>query len=626
MIGYSRLARISNQVRKDVVRSISHAGSGHPGGSLSSVDLLTSLYFSTMRHDPDNPCNPNRDKFILAKGHAAPALYSVLAHAGYFDMKELDNLRKINSMLQGHPSNLKTPGVEVSTGSLGQGLSVGVGAALADRMDGRDARTYVLLGDGELQEGQVWEAAMSASHYNLDNLCAIVDLNGLQIDGCTKDVMSTEPIAAKWKAFGWNFIYINGHDFDDITHSFEAAANLKMKPTVILAKTVKGKGVSFMEDDKGWHGKAPNEDECLQAIQEMEDEIKGQVGGDVVGDNTAIFEVRKPLSELPQKKVPHKPGTQTYKKKEMVATREAYGDTLVSLGDSHPDVVVLDADLSGSTKSLKFSGKFPSRFFNLGIAEQNMVNVAAGMAVAGKVPFASSFAVFITGRCYGQVRNTVAYSDLNVKLVGSHGGLMTGEDGATHIALEDLALMRAIPEMVVISPSDAVQTREAVLAMLEYDGPCYLRTGRGKVPVIYDDDFRFKIGKGYVLRESEKDLAAIIVNGDRTHAVLEVYKELMKKGKHVRVIDMPTVKPIDEDLLEKVGMDLDTIITVEDHSIIGGLGDAVTDVLSGYINPRVFKFGVCDMFGESGSPNDLLKKHMLDKEGLLLQIKELMDW
>jgi len=267
----TELKLTANKVRKDIVKMITEAKSGHPGGSLSAVDVVTALYFNVMRHNPENPKWEDRDRFILSKGHAAPLLYSVLAESGYFEIKELLTLRKFGSRLQGHPDMKRLPGVEISTGSLGHGLSVGNGMAIAGKLNKKGYRVYILLGDGECQEGQVWEAAMTASHYRLDNVTVILDYNGLQIDGAVKDIMNINPISNKWRAFGWYIIEINGHDFKEILDSFEKVKKLKGKPGIIIAHTTKGKGVSFMENVIDFHGKAPTKEQMVQALKELEE-------------------------------------------------------------------------------------------------------------------------------------------------------------------------------------------------------------------------------------------------------------------------------------------------------------------------------------------------------------------
>ena len=264
-----RLKKIAADVRLDILEEVHAASSGHPGGSLSIADILTYLYFEEMNVDPKAPKCPDRDRLVLSKGHTAPALYAVLAEKGYFDKAELKGLRHVDSFLQGHPDMKGTPGVDMTTGSLGLGISAACGMALAAKLDGKDYRTYAILGDGETEEGQVWEASMFAAHYNLDNLCVVVDLNKLQIDGPIADVMNPMPHDEKFKAFGFHVIVINGHDFDEIAAAFNEAKTVKGKPTAIIANTVKGKGVSFMENQVGWHGSAPNDEQYAAAVAEI---------------------------------------------------------------------------------------------------------------------------------------------------------------------------------------------------------------------------------------------------------------------------------------------------------------------------------------------------------------------
>lgn len=269
MRDHKGLNEITNVIRKDIVSMICKSKSGHPGGSLSAVEILTALYFDQMNIDPTNPKMEDRDRFVLSKGHAAPALYATLAERGYFDKEELKSLRKLGSMLQGHPDMKKIPGVEMSTGSLGQGFSVACGMAMAAKLDNAPWNVYALLGDGEVQEGIIWEAAMSAAHYKLDNMIAFLDYNGLQIDGEVESVMSINPIEDKFRTFGWNVITIDGHDFDQIFAALDMAKDTVDKPTMIIAKTVKGKGVSFMENQASWHGSAPSEEQLEQALSEL---------------------------------------------------------------------------------------------------------------------------------------------------------------------------------------------------------------------------------------------------------------------------------------------------------------------------------------------------------------------
>ena len=573
------LMKTANEVRKGVVTAVHSAKSGHPGGSLSAADIFTYLYFEEMNIDPKDPKKADRDRFVLSKGHTAPGLYSALANRGYFPVEDLKTLRHTGSYLQGHPDMKHIPGVDMSSGSLGQGISAAVGMAIAAKLSGDDYRVYTLVGDGEIQEGQVWEASMLAAHRKLDNLVVIVDNNNLQIDGAIDEVNSPYPIDKKFEAFNFHVINIDGNDFDQIDAAFKEARTVKGQPTAIIAKTVKGKGVSFMENQASWHGTAPNDEQYEVAMKDLEK----------VGE----------------------------------ATRESYGNALTELGKEHEDVVVLDADLAAATKTGVFKKAFPERHIDCGIAESNMMGVAAGLAAAGKVPFASSFAMFAAGRAFEQVRNSIGYPKLNVKIGATHAGISVGEDGATHQCNEDIALMRTIPGMVVINPSDDIEAKAAVKAAYEHVGPVYMRFGRLAVPVINDNpDYKFEIGKGVVLREG-KDLT-IIATGLPVANCLEAAEMLSADGVDAKVINIHTIKPLDEDLVVAAAQETGKVVTVEEHSVIGGLGSAVCDVLSEKAPTKVMKIGIYDTFGESGPAVELVKKYGLDAESIYKKVKSFL--
>lgn len=597
-----KLEKKGSQIRRQVLRMLTEAGSGHPGGCLSVVDFATVLYFWKARHDPKDPDNPYRDSIIFSKGHAAPVQYAILADCGYFPKSDLKGLRKLGGHLQGHPCNLSTRGIEVSTGSLGQGLSVANGIALANRLSGIDSRVYCILGDGEMQEGQVWEAAMTAAHYKLDNVCAFIDYNRLQIDGRVDDVMRIHPLVDKLESFGWNVYTIEGHEYREIMHALDFAEMKKQKPTAIVGSTVKGKGVSFMEDKAEWHGVAPNKEQLRKALKELP-------------AYSVVLRNRRPHKSAGLKADTNFDiNDPDYSIGDKVATRDAYGSALVKLGGANKDIVVLDADLCASTKSCGFAKAYPERFFNIGIAEADMICTAAGLSIKGKIPFASTFAAFATGRTYDQIRVSVAYSRKNVKIIGSHAGVITGEDSATHNMTEDIALMRVLPNMTVLSPADAVSAHKLTAQAAMHKGPVYMRTTRGKVPVIYPNDFSFEIGKAYVLREHPDARITIAATGDMVYEALSAYDTLQSRGIAVNVIDVPTIKPIDQDLLQEYAGKSRCLITAEDHSTIGGLGDAVRDAVyqTGTI---VYKIGVKDVFAQSGLPEELKAAHGLkDKD------------
>mgnify|MGYP003371767045 CR=1 FL=1 len=576
------LMKMANEVRKGAITAVHSAKSGHPGGSLSAADIYTYLYFEEMNVDPKDPKKADRDRFVLSKGHTAPGYYATLANKGFFPVEDLTTLRKVGSYLQGHPDMKHIPGVDMSSGSLGQGISAAVGMAISAKLNDASYRVYTLLGDGEIQEGQVWEAAMLAGHRKLDNLVVIVDNNNLQIDGTVEEVNSPYPIDKKFEAFNFHVINIDGHDFDAIDAAFKEAREIKGQPTAIIAKTVKGKGVSFMENQVSWHGSAPNDEQYAVAMADLE-----KVG-----------------EALCQK----------------IATRESYGNALVELGKKHDNVVVLDADLAAATKTGIFKKAFPERHIDCGIAESNMIGVAAGLATTGMVPFASSFAMFAAGRAFEQVRNSVGYPKLNVKIGATHAGISVGEDGATHQCNEDIALMRTIPGMVVINPADDVEAKAAVEAAYEHVGPVYLRFGRLAVPVINDNpDYKFELGKAVTLREGTD--VTIIASGLTVSESLVAAEKLAADGISAEVINMHTIKPLDEEAVIKAAAKTGKIVTAEEHSVIGGLGSAVCDVVAEKAPAKVLKIGVNDTYGESGPAVELIKKYGLDADSIYEKVK-----
>jgi transketolase len=600
------LRQKAREIRCDLIRMLAEAGSGHSGGSLSAVEIVTALYWHVLRVRPEEPAWPERDRFVLSKGHAAPVLYAALAERGFFPAAELQTLRKLGSRLQGHPDLRKVPGVEASTGSLGQGLSVGLGMALAGRLDRRSYRVYVLLGDGECEEGQVWEAAMAAAHYHPGNLTAIIDNNGLQIDGPVAEVLSPLPLPEKWRAFGWEVTEVDGHDLAALLQAFDWAADANDgRPKLIVAHTVKGQGVSFMENQVDWHGKAPSSEQAACALKELgsnrQELDQAAVGRDGQEHRPPVYGQTGELSPGPAQlqAITIQGGL------EPIATRDAYGRALVELGGRLPDLVVLDADLSKSTKTGEFAKVYPDRFFDMGIAEQNLMGTAAGLALAGKIPCASTFAIFATGRAYDQIRNTIAYAGLNVKIVATHAGITVGEDGGSHQALEDIGLMRALPGMTVIVPADATETRKAVEAAVAMKGPCYIRLGRTAVPVLFGDEYRFQIGKAVVLKQGTE--AVVFACGIMVSEALKAAEQLAAKGVSVAVVDVHTIKPLDLDLVVDLARRTGAVVTAEEHSINGGLGSAVAEALGEHCPVPLLRLGVRDRFGESGKPAELME-------------------
>ena len=630
----AELPEIAKQIRADIVNMVYHAKSGHPGGSLSAADIAACLYFSAMRIDPKKPDMADRDRFVLSKGHAAPVQYSTLARRGYFDPAFLPTLRQLHSPLQGHPHYGSVPGVEASTGSLGQGGSIAVGMALAGKLDGKDYRVYTLWGDGELEEGLVWEAAMAAGHYKLDNLTGVVDWNGLQIDGNITDVMNPEPIDAKFAAFGWHVETVDGHDTADICAALERAKEVKGKPSLVLCKTVKGKGVSFMEGEAGWHGKAPDEAQWKQAMEELGCEAAAtgaeamaalveQALAAMGGHADVISRPAAPGAAPAAAVSPYVIYAKEGKAEQGLATREAYGKALAELAAENPALVVLDADLSKSTMTAEFQKAAPGRFFNAGIAEANMACMAGGLAAAGKTVFISTFAVFAAGRAYEQILNTIAGSGFSVNIAATHAGLTVGEDGMSHQMLSDIALMRSIPGLQVLVPADAAETKAMIRYAAACASPVYIRLGRAKAPVIFDEAIggaAYDPTKIQTLRRGAD--VTIAACGFMTEVALEAAALLAGEGLDARVLNVSCVKPLDRAALVAAAKETGAVVTCEEHSVLGGLGAAVAEALSETYPVPVLRLGVYDRFGQSGTPANLLKLYGLDKEHVAALAKE----
>lgn len=600
-------------LRIDSVRATSEAGSGHPSSCCSAADIVAALFFAVMRYDPKNPRDPRNDRFVLSKGHAAPLLYAAWAEAGLFDKADLLRLRTMDSDLEGHPTP-RLPFVDVATGSLGQGLSAGVGMALnAKRLSRNGARTYVLMGDGESVEGSVWEAAEIARHEALDNLCAIVDVNRFGQSDPTLLQHDMEAYRSRWTGFGWHAIVVDGHDPGALLAAFDTAAATAGRPTVLLARTIKGKGVSRMEDRPDWHGKALKKgDELQQAIDELSVHLQS---------GSARPSIRRPTGAAETVPAGQPMAPPPYRATDSVATREAFGAALVALGEAHPAVVALDADVKNSTFTEAFGKRYPERFFENFIAEQNMVGAAVGLAACGRIPFAATFAAFLT-RAHDFIR-MAAISHANIKLMGSHAGVSIGEDGPSQMGLEDLAMMAAQPGVVVLYPSDAVSTYRLVEAAAVHRGPVYLRTGRPKTPVLYGPDERFEIGGSKVLRHSSNDRLTIVAAGITLFEALKAHETLQAAGIAVRVIDLYGIAPIDRaTLLESARATQGRILTVEDHYAHGGLGDAVLGALADE-GVRLHKLAVREI-PHSGKPDELLDRFGISARHIVETAKRML--
>lgn len=605
------LKRKATNLRIHSILSTSEAGSGHPTTCLSAADIVSALFFHTMRYDSTDAQNPNNDRFVLSKGHAAPLLYAAYAEAGIIPADDLLTLRQIDSILEGHPTP-RFDWTEVATGSLGQGLSLGLGMALNGKyLDKSDYRVYVLLGDGETAEGGVWEAAALASHYKLNNLIGIVDVNALGQSQRTMYAHDIDTYCSRFEAFGWQTIGIDGHAFDEILPALEKAKTSTDKPTMIVAKTYKGKGVSFLENEDNWHGKAVSKGEELdKALAEL---------GPLHTDVPIQIETPNPIENQAFPITACEPPE--YAPDEEVATRGGYGTGLAKLGAANPNVVALDGDTKNSTYAEQFMERFPDRFFEMFIAEQNLVGAGIGLAKRGKIPFVSTFAAFLS-RAYDQIRMS-AISQANIKYVGSHCGVSIGEDGPSQMGLEDIAMFRAIPDSVVLYPSDAVAAECLVAEAAAHQGIVYIRTSRPKTAILYDTADTFPIGGCKVIHQSADDKVTIVAAGVTLHEAIKAYDILAEDGINVRIIDLYSVKPIDtETLLAAASETNNTLITVEDHYPEGGLGDAVLDAVA-TADIRVHKLAVTGI-PRSGKPEELLELHGISTNAIVQKVKDVI--
>jgi transketolase len=608
-IDIESLKGIANQLRIHSIQATTAAGSGHPTSCCSAADIVAALFFAHMRLDVKNPRYYNNDRFILSKGHAAPLLYAAWAELGLFPADDLLKLRRLDSDLEGHPTP-RLSFADVATGSLGQGLSVGVGMALCARLDKLDYRTYVLLGDGECAEGSVWEAATLAGISKLNNLVAIVDVNRLGQSQPTAFGHDLDAYKNRFEACGWRTEEIDGHDIEEILEVL-AAVGLGDQPLVILAKTLKGGGVSFLQDKEGWHGKPLSKEEAVRATAELQPSARSGLGRAI-----------QPPTQLPAPKNDAPAGYPplTYKAGDSVATREAFGNALLRIGEADLRVVAFDGDTKNSTYSEKFFKKFPDRFTECFIAEQNMVGVATGFAARGKVPFASTFACFLT-RAFDQIR-VAGISMSNLKLAGSHVGVSIGEDGASQMGLEDLAMMRAVVGSVVLYPSDAVSAEKLVEQMALHKGVAYLRTSRPKTPLLYGNEAQFPIGGAKVLRQSDSDKVTVVAAGITLHEALKAADTLKGEGTNIGVIDAYSIKPLaKEAILSAARKSGNRVITVEDHYSEGGLGDAVAGELSAE-GVQVHKLAVHEI-PHSGKPEELIAKYGIDAAAIIKKVKAL---
>ncbi|MDH5467363.1 MAG: transketolase [Candidatus Aminicenantes bacterium] len=600
------LEQIARRLRIHSVKMTTKAGSGHPTTCLSMADLIACLFFDEMRYNPQDPHDWNNDELVLSKGHAAPILWAAYAEAGIIPEKSLMSLRKITSVLEGHPTP-RMKWVKAATGSLGQGLSAGVGLALAMKLGRSPGRVYVVMGDAECAEGAVWEACNTASYLKLSNLCAIVDINRLGQSGETMHGHDIKAYDRKFRAFGWETVSIDGHKINEILSALKRARENK-KPTVILAKTIKGKGIPFAEDKNGWHGKPLKVDEMKRALEVL---------GPMPAINARKY-VKKPR-KAPNFQLTKRFNFKRTPYKDKVATRRAYGNALLSLGRVNDAVVSLDGDVKNSTYAEDFFDAFPQRSFQSYIAEQNMVGMGLGLAAKGFIPFIATFSAFLT-RAHDQVR-MAAYSFSNIKFCGSHSGVSIGADGPSQMGLEDLAMFRSIPGCAVLYPCDGFSTEACMEAMARYKGMCYLRTTRPATPLIYSANEEFPVGGSKVIRKSQNDAAIVVAAGITVHEALKAYEELKKEGISIRIIDAYSLQPVDrEGITKAVENTGKKVVVAEDHFPHGGLGEAVAGVLGG--KSEVVHLAVRDL-PRSGEPDELLDKYGISARHIIDAVKKL---
>jgi transketolase len=609
------------QMRVSSLLMTTAAGSGHPTSALSAADLVAALFFYAMRFDPKNYNNPNNDRFILSKGHAAPIFYAAFKELGIINPKDLFTYRKIDSNLEGHPT-LRFEWTEAATGSLGTGLSIGAGMAYSAKMDHRNFKTFVLMGDSEIAEGSVWEATEIAAYYKLHNLIGILDNNRLGQSTEVMDNHHTHRYAEKFQAFGWKTFIIDGHDMQQVMSALEKAKDVKDQPSIIIAKTIKGYGIDSIEDKLGFHGKAFKKDEVEPLLQKLQIRFSAAANFD-----EKSFEWHPQLPEnssdaksITCNKIELKPSN--YKSDEKIATRKAYGQAITAAGVSCANVISLDAEVKNSTYADIFEEKFPDRFIQCFIAEQNMVSMGIGLNRRGKIPFISTFGCFFS-RAYDQIR-MAAISNSALRLCGSHAGVSIGEDGPSQMALEDIAMMRGLPESIVFYPSDAVSAYKLVEHMANYDrGISYLRTTRMDTPIIYDNNETFPIGGCKTLRQNSGDKALVIGAGITVHQALKAYDELAKENIFIAVIDLYSIKPLDVQTILKVAQNSSKkIITVEDHYIQGGIGQAVTCAVAN--TGITIECLAVTQLPRSGKPEELLAWAGIDSAAIIKKVKSVI--
>ena len=601
---------LGQQLRVDSIRSSSAAGSGHPTSSMSAADLMAVLVGKYLHYDFGNPEDARNDHLIFSKGHASPLLYAIYKAVGAISDEEMLTFRRLGSRIEGHPTPV-LPWVDVATGSLGQGLPISVGVAYAGKyLDRLPYHVWCLCGDSEMAEGSIWEALEAAGFHGLDNLTAIIDVNRLGQTGETMHGWDLDAYANRARAFGWEAIEINGHDVAEIDAAFAKLGNGGGRPTVIVAKTEKGHGVAAVANKNGAHGKpVPDEVEAIAELGGVRN-ISVQVAKPTGDGKPHVFDAGGELS-LPKYEI----GTKE-------ATRKAYGDALVALGNARGDVVAIDGEVGNSTYSEEFKEAFPERYVQAYIAEQQLLSYAVGFQVRGWRPFAATFAAFLS-RAYDFVR-MAAVSRANIVLAGSHAGVSIGEDGPSQMALEDLASLRAVHGSTVLYPSDPNQTAELLAQVVDLEGIVFMRTTREKTPVIYQPGEPFEIGGSRTVRRTDDDAVTLIGAGITLHEALKAADLLADEGIHARVIDLYSVKPVDQASVRAAASETGAIITVEDHYPEGGIGDAVLDALAAEPGRAIVRKLAVTIMPGSATPAEQLEAAGIDAEHIAAAARELV--
>ncbi len=612
------LEHVAYQMRRWSIRMTSKAGSGHVSSSLSAADIIAALFFDVMHFDPDQFENPNNDRFILSKGHAVPILYAAWHELGKLTDQEVLTYRSFDSVLEGHPT-LRFPYAEAATGSLGIGLSIGVGEALAAKQAKRDYKTFVLMGDSEVSEGSIWEAAQLATYYKLNNIIGIIDCNRLGQSTPTMEALEgdgPERFKKMFDAFGWQSEIVDGHDMQSLVTVLEKARTKADRPVMIIARTKKGYGVALMEDKEGFHGKALKDDQEKQALEQLRERFADAASY----SDSYQWKSQEPAKEAASKKQVVQMPLPAYKKGEEIPTRKAYGQSLVALGGVCEQVVSLDGEVKNSTYAELFEKAYPDRFYQCFIAEQNMIGMGIGFDRRGFISFISTFASFFS-RAHDQLR-MAAIGQASLRLAGSHAGVSIGQDGPSQMGLEDIAMMRGLPESIVLYPCDAVSTYKLVNEMANHhESISYLRTTRMATPVIYDPNESFPVGGCKVLKQSSSDQVLVIGAGVTLFEALKAHEELAKEGTSIAVIDLYSIKPLDVQTIISVARACkNRIITVEDHYPAGGIGEAVAAAVSTE-NIEVYRLAVTHL-PRSGQPEELLADAGINAEAIIKRVKQ----